>query len=163
MRPQFNSGTLGGRQMKPTIELWESVGLGLIVEIPSGVLYSNQTGGFSCLHPSAEGVFLPIRNDHSFWELLSPERELLAYFEGPKHRGAGATEGLDVDDADFIDSVLAGVRLADVVQVDRERLAESQEAWVRVLLTGEEPEETKLFRDLGPYPRNAVLTWGNSD
>jgi hypothetical protein len=59
--------------MKPTIELWESVGLGLIVEMPSGVLYSNQTGGFSCLHPSTEGVFLPIRNDHSFWELLSPE------------------------------------------------------------------------------------------
>ena len=62
--------------MKPTIELWESVGLGLIVEMPSGVLYSNQTGGFSCLHPAIEGVFLPLRNDHSFWKLISPERDL---------------------------------------------------------------------------------------
>jgi hypothetical protein len=163
MRPLLNAGTLADDRMKPTIELWESVGLGLIVELPSGVLYSNQTGGFSCLHPSTEGVFLPIRNDHSFWELLSPARDLLAYFEGPKHRGAGATRGLDGDDADFVDRVLAGVRLAGIVQIDRDRLAESHEAWVRVLLTGEESGAAKLFHDLGPYPRNAVLTWGNSD
>ena len=31
--------------MKPTIDLHESVGLGLIVELPTGVIYSNQTGG----------------------------------------------------------------------------------------------------------------------
>jgi hypothetical protein len=149
--------------MKPTIELWESVGLGLIIEMPTGVLYANQTGGFSCLHPSAEGAFLPIRNDHSCWELISPERELLAYFTGPKHRGAGATRGLDVQDADFVDGVLARALLSGVIRVDRVRLRESHEAWVRVLLLAEEASKAKLFRGLGPYPRNAVLTWGNSD
>lgn len=30
--------------MKPTIDLGESVGLGLIVALPTGVIYSNQTG-----------------------------------------------------------------------------------------------------------------------
>jgi hypothetical protein len=83
------------------------------------------------------------------WDLLTPERELFAYFQGPKYRGGGATRGLDGEDGDFIDGVLAGFRLAGIVQVDRQRLAESHEAWVRVLLLGEEPEEAKLFHDLG--------------
>ena len=91
--------------MKPMIKLWESVGLGLIIEMPTGILYSNQTGGFSCLQPSLEGTFLPLRNDHSFWELMSPERELREYFEGPKHGGTGATSGLDTEDADAVDGV----------------------------------------------------------
>lgn len=151
--------------MKPIIELWQSVGMGLIVELPTGVLYSNQTGGYSCLHPSTEGAYLPIGNDCSLpnWELLSPERDLRAYFEGSKHRGTGAVLGLDLEDADFIDQLLAKARLADTLQVDRERLAESHEAWVRVLLTRDDFEPAPLFRDLGPYPRNAVLIWGNSD
>lgn len=147
--------------MKPIIELWESVGLGLIVEMPTGVVYSNQTGGTSCLHPSTEGAFLPLRGDSG--ELICPERELLGYFEGPKHRGAGATGGLDATDADFIDEVLARARLSEIVRVDRERLSESHEAWVRVLLVSDDREPAPLFQQLGPYPRNAVLTWGNSD
>jgi hypothetical protein len=149
--------------MKPVIKLWDAVGAGLIVELPTGVVYSNQTGGFTCLQRSAEGAFIPIRNDHSYWELISPERKLLAHFEGPKHRGTGATQGLDLEDADAIDGILAEFRLAELVRVDRSRLSESHEAWVRVLMIGEESGETKLFQDLGPYPRAAILTWSNSD
>lgn len=37
--------------MRARAELYEGVGLGLIVEWPSGVVFSNQTGGKSCLHP----------------------------------------------------------------------------------------------------------------
>src|SRR6478735_2795556 len=121
--------------MKPTIELWESVGLGLIVEMPSGVLYSNQTGGFSCLHPSAEGVFLPLGNDHSFWELISPGARPVGLFRGTeasrRRRCSWARRG-------------------------RRRLHR------RCLGPGPSCQ-FKLFRDLGLYPRNAILTWGNSD
>lgn len=149
--------------MKPTIELWEHQGIGLIVELPTGVVYSNQTGGFSCLQPSLEGAFLPLGAEPSLAENLSAEDKLLAYFEGPKHGGAGATQGLDAEDADFIDGVLAEFHLGELVRVDRTRLAESHEAWVRVLLLGEGSLEPGFFHGLGPYPRDAVLTWLNSD
>ncbi|HSJ76323.1 MAG TPA: DUF6210 family protein [Gemmatimonadales bacterium] len=151
--------------MKPVLEVWEGVGLGLIIEWPSGVLFSNQTGGTSTLHPELEGVFLPIRNDceREGNRLLSPEDELLDYFEGPKHRGTGATRGLDAEDADFIGSVLLKWRLKQIT-VDRSRLQESHEAWVHVLIHQKEGGFDGLpCRGFAPYPRRGVLTWSNSD
>lgn len=49
---------------KPIIEIWDSVGLGLIIEYPSGVVIVNQTGGTACLHSECEGVYLPLANDY---------------------------------------------------------------------------------------------------
>lgn len=146
------------------IRLWESIGLGLIVEWPSGVSISNQTGGTSCLHPKVEGVFVPLRNDCELpgERLLSPETELVAYFEGPKHMGAGATQGLNEDDADFIMRVLSKWRLDATIVVDRSRLLDSHEAWVHVVIIGNDDKDFPLF-DFAPYPRRGVLTWSNSD
>jgi hypothetical protein len=145
--------------------LWESVGLGLIVEWPSGVVFSNQTGGTTCLQPEFEGVFVPLRNDCQLpgERLLSPETELVAYFEGPKHRGAGAIRGLDEGDVQFIGSVLAKWRLGAFIAVDSSRLAESHEAWVHVIVGADDrAHELSLF-EFAPYPRRGVLTWSNSD
>lgn len=151
--------------MKARARLWENVGLGLIVDWPSGVVFSNQTGGTSCLQPEFEGVFVPLRNDCELPgdRLLSPESELVAYFEGPKHRGAGAIRGLDKSDAEFIGSVLAKWRLDDFIAVDSSRLAESHEAWVHVVVRGNEPGADLPLFDFAPYPRRGVLTWSNSD
>ena len=152
---------------KPVVQLWESVGLGLIVEYPSGIVYSNQTGGASCLHPEAEGVFVPLHNDveGKGRKLVSPANDLFDFFEGPKHSGTGAISGLDAEDADFIDSVLAKSSLSGVLSVDRERLRESHEAWVHVVVHREEDNEHGLpiFRGLGPYSRRGILTWENTD
>lgn len=43
--------------MKPVIKLWDAVGAGLIVKLPTGVIYSKPDRGFTCLQPSAEGAF----------------------------------------------------------------------------------------------------------
>lgn len=151
--------------MQPTIKLFEHVGLGLIIEYPSGVAYSNQTGGTCCLAPSLEGVFVPLRNDCAkpSQELLSPEHALVAYFDGPKWQGTGAPLGIDADDADFIDQVLAEHRLSHCIIVDRARLRDSHEAWVHVTVTDEESSLAPLFSGFGPYPRPGVLTWTNTD
>jgi hypothetical protein len=45
---------------KPIIRLWQLTGLGLIIAHPSGVIYSNQTGGYACDHRELEGVFVPL-------------------------------------------------------------------------------------------------------
>jgi hypothetical protein len=139
--------------------------LGLIISWPSGIVFSNQTGGTSCLAPEYEGVFVSIRNDCTEKErvLISPENELFTYFTGPKWRGTGATRGIKEDDADFVDNVLQRATLFPTVQVDRERLAQSHEAWVHVIVAGNEPGDPPLFVGFDPYPRLGVLTWQNSD
>jgi hypothetical protein len=149
----------------PIVQLWQAVGLFLIIEYPSGIAYSNQTGGTSCSHPKVEGLLVPLRNDIATRCLLSPENELYDYFEGPKYCGTGAIGGLDAEDVSFIESVLEKYRLSSCISIDRSRLADSHEAWVYVKVEGEERSEDalKVFAGLGPYPRSGVLTWTNTD
>jgi len=150
---------------KPSIELWQHAGMGLIIEYPSGVICSNQTGGTACLHPEVEGVFVPLRNDtlEETHSLISPENELYEYFVGPKHKGAGATSGLDSEDADKIQTVLAKHCLSPPIDIDRQRLKESHEAWVYVTISGDEDQAAPVFSGFEPYPRKGILTWSNSD
>ena len=124
----------------PTVKLYANRGFRLIIDYPSGVFYSNQTGGFSILFPEIEGIYIPLKNNIERESLAfrSPELELYDYFWGPKHRGVGATDGLDREDADFIDTVLEKWKLSDSLKVDRERLKESHEAWVYVTVLGNE-------------------------
>jgi hypothetical protein len=151
--------------VQPKITLFEHAGLGLIIEYPSGVAYSNQTGGTSCLAPSLEGVFVPLRNDCAMpsHELLSPEHTLVAYFDGPKWRGTGATQGIDADDVDFIERLLSEYRLSHCITVDRTRLDDSHEAWIHVTVTAEEASVAPVFSGFAPYPRHGILTWTNTD
>ena len=66
-------------EVQPLIKLWDSVGLGLVIIYPSGVRYTNQTGGTSCWHPQEEGVFVPLRD-----EMVDQEDLLYKHFTGPK-------------------------------------------------------------------------------
>ncbi|MBN1427712.1 MAG: hypothetical protein JXB07_04950 [Anaerolineae bacterium] len=149
------------------IRLWELAGLALIVEKSTGVHYSNQTGGTTCMQPEIEGVLIPIRNDVELESrrLISPENDLYQYFAGPPHQGTGACRGLSLEDADFIDGVLKHYKMREYLCVDRERLAESHEAWVFVLVNQEPASDstTPLYTGLGPYPARGVLTWANTD
>lgn len=152
--------------MKPCVHLWDAVGLGLIIEWPSGVLYSNQTGGTACLHPTVEGFYVPLSNDRldENDRLLSPETELLTWFQGSKHAGAGATSGLDVEDAVFITQLLDRWRLGAAVQIDMPRLAESHEAWVHVIVRPRQDQLGPLpMRGFDDEARSGILTWCNSD
>jgi hypothetical protein len=45
--------------MRAKLSLYDA-GLGLIIEHPTGVIYSNQTGGNFCLQPELEGAFVPL-------------------------------------------------------------------------------------------------------
>lgn len=145
----------------PSIELDDTVGLGLIISYESGVVYSNQTGGTACLSPEYEGVFLSLRNDCAIENnsLLSPEIDLCEYFKGPVHKGAGATNGIDSKDIEYIESVLKKYKLDSFISIDRNQTKKSHEAWVYVLITS----DSDVFSGFEPFPREAVLTWTNSD
>lgn len=153
--------------MKAIIRLYDAVGIGVIVCCESGVRVSNQTGGTSCLQPEVEGIFIPLRNDCRVGnaQFASAELELSRYFCGSKHRGAGATSGLDLEDAAFIDKVLGHARLDAAISVDRDQLLASHEAWVHVVIKADESSDPDLalFAGFAPYPRRGILTWFNSD
>lgn len=35
---------------------------GVIINLPTGVFFTNQTGGVSCNHPELEGIFIPLHD-----------------------------------------------------------------------------------------------------
>jgi hypothetical protein len=97
---------------------------------------------------------------------------------GQERFGEGRTKydgycwnGIDADDADWIDFVLAELNPAfqrgPVLTVDRSRLADSWEAWVHVRI-GPHPERHPANSvDCMPFhgipAQEAILTWENSD
>jgi Family of unknown function (DUF6210) len=131
----------------------------LIVEHPSGVRYSNQVGGFTCDRPELEGVLAPVEVSEEVKERI----------QGLPYPG---TLGITSEIADAIDALLAAP-CSYHLRVDRERLGESQEAWVFVIIASTErctrewpPPETDPttghLYGFGPAARG-VLTWINSD
>lgn len=142
------------------VRLYEHSGTALVIPHTTGIIYSNQAGGLACLQPDVEGFLAPIANDvglapaHDF---RSPENELFRYFKKLHSCGAPLTEM----DAIKIESVMHELPLWGGLSVDRERLAESIEAWVfvRIVDIGHKP----IPVDGLPYPVDAILTWTNSD
>lgn len=148
--------------IKPKISLFSSVGLGIIIPFPSGIFYSNQTGGTACVHPKVEGVYIPIANDYTFdtHTFKSPEIELTSYFMGEKHNSTGATYGLDQEDSNKISAILKDYRLDRFIEIDNHKLKESHESWVHIKIIKEIPLIMEGFNN---FPINAILTWSNSD
>jgi len=148
---------------KPLIEIWDTVGLGIIIEFPTGVLISNQTGGTACLHPKIEGIYLPLANDYLLEnkKFMSPEIELTEYFGGNKYNGSGATKGIDLEDVEKINLIMANNRLNKLIEIDLDRLADSHESWIRIKINND--KNIELIKGFNEYPLNGVLTWANSD
>ena len=120
---------------------------GVIIECPSGVEYSNQSGGYACRDMSLEGAYVP---------LGIPDKALEQYFVGDKYRGH-CYSGIDREDADLIDGWLVNTGF----RVDREMLADSMEAWVWVVPAPVGPG-WGYVSGVGELDY-AVLVWGNSD
>lgn len=139
----------------PIVRLWHSSGLGVILLCKSGIRYTNQTGGYACLHPDAEGVYVPL-ND-SMWGM---ENALNKYFTGPK-LGGWCHEGIDEETASDIDSLLRKSHLTERLSVDRDRLTDSHEAWIHVNIAPKEDSEYTQYA--GVDTDKGILTWENSD
>lgn len=141
----------GGRP-RVRVRLWDHVGTGLVLEGPTGVVYTQQVGGVRCLHPQVEGLFVPLGNDlDENGCLLGPQERLDTLFSG---HGAHVDEAL----ADRLDAVFREPRWGVELRVDRSRLAESWEAWVAVRVEGGADLVTGW-----PMPCGGFLTWCNSD
>ena len=142
---------------KPIIRLWQLTGLGLIISHPSGVIYSNQTGGYACDHRELEGVFVPLADADV--DQYAPLDE--HFYSGPKWRGH-CYNGIDEETAAVVDGILATSYLTRRLSVDREKLASSDEAWIYVIIAPHEGNDDR--QTFHGYPSGVgVLTWPNSD
>ncbi|MFN0042784.1 MAG: DUF6210 family protein [Alphaproteobacteria bacterium] len=130
----------------------ENQGLGLIVLEQGGAVYSNQCGGYACHHPEAEGVYVPLGELPASFD---------ADFARPEPKWHGRRfDGIDEETARFIEECLASSVPGGIacVAVDRARVAESEEAWVHVVIA--ENDHALLTAHGG---KRAILTWRNSD
>lgn len=142
--------------MSPVIqvELQEFEGVCFIIGYESGVEYAHQCGGLSCEQRQMQGFLVPCPLSVSISEQLYAH-----FYTGPKYRGH-CYSGLDKEDAEFIDDLLASVDYGGLA-VDRDRLSKSVEAWVYL--------KVKADYSCVPYCWNSdpdssiVMVWENSD
>ena len=146
------------------VSLWDHVGAGLILRAETGIVWTNQAGGTACLQPEAEGVFVPFGNDTTLdGRLISIEPALTRVFDAAPGGMTLADDGL----ADVFARALADYAANRWIPfrgitLDRDRLADSIEAWVHVRYQPVR-EIPSLVEGLGRGPFAAVLTWTNSD
>jgi hypothetical protein len=132
--------------MKIDLSLIDCVGV-IIKDNNSPVIYSNQTGGTVCFHPEQKGYFLPIPETSWIGDLYDID---FLYEDEKLNNNNIAVEK--------IEEILSSYHLHDFILVDKNKLKESYEAWVHVVIIPKkeiiESSEEKLY---------GILTWPNSD
>lgn len=136
-------------ECKAEVALWDTLGAFIVVEAPTGIVYTNQVGGTACSDPKVEGWLLPLHR----WSWGE-------YGEGALGElttdlwGKGALAGLAEETLTKIDAAIKQLTISSILdtgkfKLDRSRLEETfnGEAWVPVLT---------------PWGRG-WLTWENSD
>lgn len=127
----------------------------LIIKSPIDFGFKNQSGGHTCTPCKTRGVALP---------LVIPEEnmnELMGHFYGDGSKWGGWCDKLDEETAQFIHNwwwrfTAKGDYSGMQVLVDRQRLEDSMEAWVHVLINWKKCPT--LFQGV-----EAVFAWPNSD
>lgn len=164
------------------VDLTDVPWLGLIIEHKTGISYQNQVGGHACNQRALEGFYVPL--EPAFLTEDTPDRFKSATFKREAYSGYALDyqrameiifgkygghcySGIDNETADAIDELL-NLRRGSVgkfVKVDRDRLAESMEAWV--WMAPVEPLLSSLpgpiFSAMSHVSLKGVLTWANSD
>lgn len=130
--------------------------LGLIVLMPSGVVFTNQTGGTACMHPDAEGIFVPLYFSGK-WpiELESFWWKGWEHYDSPQVQVC--LDGMELN------HILEPVPLTDFRMTTLAELDGWGEAWIPVRIK-EAPEHTDNWEALHDFVGHyAILTYSNSD
>lgn len=138
---------------KNKVLVGETQELGLIILGPSGVVYTNQTGGVCCIHAEAEGAYVKLQDDAGILERLF------------RTWGSGTLRLEEPEWAVQINGVLVQMGLRGL-RVNQQRVQESREAWVVVqidramfqLPAGIDPQFLS-----GLDAVEGILIWQNSD
>ena len=159
-------------QTKFHVNIYSSIGPGIILECASGIIYTRQTGGIYINSPKIEGSYIPLDYDQERLNRLgiSDLNEKLRSLFDFKSKYQGRSHELYQETADVIDEILekltvgspltisrqrkegGSVSTHSVLKVDRTKLGQSQEAWVHITIKRDDNVDFK-----------GVFTWENSD
>ena len=131
-----------------SVSLYPLSQLALILLIPTGVKYHNQTGGHSCCQREAEGLLVFVDNGRLYDSLVKYAEE---------DKGGWWTES-DLSDADYLDMLFENSG-DSYLKINRERIPESHEAWIYVNI-----DCNYEYPTYGGFSsKHGILTWDNSD
>lgn len=150
------------------IELWNEDVIGLVVPAKTGIVWTNQTGGTHCAHPTMEGFFVPLHNPDfpscaaddplvdGWWKAVGPDEVA----EGPSWH-----QPVDVG---AIKSLLDKSPWAGIFKPDPTYVGYWGEAWVPVIINCSPKVEGVFSSGIIPLlgdlsGRSAILTYPNSD
>lgn len=119
----------------------------IILKAKTGFKYSNQTGGVCCNHPEQEGLLIPLENIDIISAVLCKELTIGTFIDNPSY-------------VNKFDTLFQKLKLP--LEVDKELLAECQEAWIHVNIT-EEANKFEFTPLYGLAGMKAVLIYTNSD
>jgi hypothetical protein len=135
--------------LKANVEKIDTQGIGVIVMATTGIVYTNQTGGYACHQPAAEGYFVPLcelyHDAVHTAETLQDELDGYFFSERGPYRGHCYGDGINDKDCDFLDKLFQTYGID--ARVDRLCKANAEEAWIPVHYKGKE----------------AFFVWVNSD
>ena len=135
-------------------------GIGIIIQKNSGVFYTNQTGGYACHQPALEGAFIPLFSKGEFYDKLSKKLDDYFFGDSGPYRGhcyIYEGKGINEQDADWLDLLFKESEVP--FKVDRDKLNESEEAWIWIEVFG---DMGNLFAE-GIDGKEGVFVWDNSD
>ena len=150
------TGCSESHEGKPHILLWSINQACLLIIGESGVTYQNQTGGHFCMQRCEEGYLVPLADCYLVKD-ASVETYQCPIEEGLRRLEWGGT-GIDEESASAIDALLQSNGYTAGLTVDRERMHESEEAWVYVNVAHSELASYMGFGDC-----KGILVWPNSD
>lgn len=144
------------------IQLWSVSDdfLGMIVPMPTGITWSNQTGGVSCSHPSIEGLFVPLEN------YRTPSRAQDPFYDrwGQKPEDALPLIRRLLEASKYLQEIFESPTLEELQQM-RELTLGAQEAWIPLKVkTGPRGIRSPIPPHVQPFMgRVVILTYPNSD
>ena len=125
----------------------------LIVPSNTGIVYSNQVGGTQCDQKEIEGFIIPIEYD---FLLEEPENSLTLKLCRLFPEGNPGV--IDKPEAEAVQLLLNASSLTNSIEIDWDKLSNSKESWVYVIIKGDLDGEIEAGE-----VKEAVLTWPNSD
>jgi hypothetical protein len=137
------------------VNLWGLIDFfGAIVPAPTGILWTNQTGGTSCQHPEVEGYFLPLPHSVLGW--------------GDHFRLINVGWGGGAYDVALVQDFLAVNELTGLFEPAPDTRHPFHEAWVPVRIKSalENVPGSTSFVDVvlsGHLGVEVILTYENSD
>ena len=139
---------------KIVVDLWDSPfhTFLLIVKHPTGVLYSNQTGGSACDHPQVEGFVLPLDGGRVAGVVIEELGGLWRDIYDCTYPYEDLVEATNP----LLDKLCRGMKL------DLSGKNSMQEAWLHVLFPLPQPLRSKGEGSILETVAG-VLTWTNSD